>query len=124
MKKYLFLGLVFLGLTGVLGYLAWSRAEEAPIADSSLETIASEQELTLASREAKYKVKIDFTWSSETHPDSLPEGAHFSPVVLVAHSAEKSLLTSQTPAKVMHIPVTSITVRGSFNKIKPRKIEI
>ncbi|MYB39865.1 hypothetical protein F4X86_01035 [Candidatus Saccharibacteria bacterium] len=47
---------------------------------------------------ATYMIKYDATWSAETHPETLPEGAHVSPIFVVAHANEGDLFAAGTAA--------------------------
>ncbi len=45
-----------------------------------------------------YTIEYDVPWSTSTHPDTLPPGAHVSPIVVVSHMNENDLFTSGTEA--------------------------
>lgn len=47
-----------------------------------------------SSQTATYMIEYDASWSSETHPATLPDGAHVSPIVVVAHKNENDLFAS------------------------------
>ena len=52
-------------------------------------SIESEQDYV-----AKYKIEYVIDWSQQTHPQTFPNGAHVSPIVVVAHMEENNLFTS------------------------------
>ena len=41
-----------------------------------------------------YKVQVNFTWSSSTHPTKFPSNAHFSPLIGATHSSSVNLWNS------------------------------
>ena len=41
---------------------------------------------SIAASAATYEVRFDATWSSTTHPDAYPRGAHFSPLIGATHN--------------------------------------
>ncbi len=41
-----------------------------------------------------YMIEYNVPWSISTHPDTLPSGAHVSPIVVVSHMNENDLFTS------------------------------
>lgn len=47
---------------------------------------------------ATYMITFDATWSTESHPSTLPPGAHVSPAVAVAHSTPNDLFESRAQA--------------------------
>ena len=51
-----------------------------------------------AADKAVYSITYDVPWSSATHPDTLPAGAHVSPLVITSHRGGNSLFISGTPA--------------------------
>lgn len=51
-----------------------------------------------ASQKATYRIEYDVTWSAESHPNTLPDGAHVSPIVIVSHANENDLFASGTEA--------------------------
>ena len=55
-------------------------------------------ETSKAEQTAIYKIEYDVPWSTSTHPDTLPPGAHVSPIVVVSHMNENDLFASGTAA--------------------------
>lgn len=100
MKKYVFLGVIFLAIAGGLGYLAMRDVEEAPVVNTQQQSqpATTETESEPAAEQQTYRVVFDVTWSNETHPDSLPNDPHMSPAVLVRHSKAQSVFTPGTQA--------------------------
>ena len=68
--------------------------EVAPVAPNTEDTDQTPE----AEQTAKYRVKYNVPWSTDTHPNTLPLGAHVSPIVVVAHTNENSLFVSDTIA--------------------------
>ena len=63
--------------------------------DSSQEATPSQTDETLTdepvSQTATYAVEYNVTWSNDSHPETLPSGAHVSPIVLTVHKTRDSL---------------------------------
>ena len=55
---------------------------------------AAEVPAATSAQTAVYEVRYDVSWSEATHPDTLPSGAHVSPIVVVAHAAETDLFVA------------------------------
>ena len=51
-----------------------------------------------AAARAMYVIEYDVPWSVVTHPATLPDGPHVSPIVIVAHAEEGDLFASGTTA--------------------------
>ena len=47
-----------------------------------------------AAQTAVYTIEYNVPWSISTHPETLPSGAHVSPIVIVSHMNENDLFTS------------------------------
>lgn len=102
-KTYYQLGII----TGVLLVIAVvsliSALRQSTPADELPKPINSEEVLpvqeTLESEQtATYTVEYDVPWSIETHPQTLPAGAHVSPIVIVSHMNKNDLFASDTSA--------------------------
>ena len=78
-----------------------SREETTETAEGEVPATTGETgptETDEAERTAIYTVEYDATWSGETHPETLPEGAHVSPIFVVSHAGENDLFASGTAA--------------------------
>ena len=51
-----------------------------------------------AAYEATYIVEYNVVWSQETHPKTFPDGAHVSPIVIVAHANQDDLFATDSVA--------------------------
>ena len=51
-----------------------------------------------ASQKAAYRIEYDVTWSAESHPNTLPDGAHVSPIFVVSHANENDLFAAGAEA--------------------------
>ena len=68
--------------------------QPAVATDKTKEASADKTPTKTATYEIEYKV----VWSSDTHPKTLPKGAHVSPIVLATHKEEGALFKSNSPA--------------------------
>lgn len=51
-----------------------------------------------ADKMATYTIEYKVVWSPETHPETLPAGAHVSPIVIISHKNEGDLFAAETLA--------------------------
>ena len=106
-KKWLGIAAALLLSVVIVGALALARSDSASETASgptgegvaSGESAAADREdAPAAERTATYTIEYNVAWSAETHPDTLPAGAHVSPIVVIAHMRENDLFASGSPA--------------------------
>lgn len=64
---------------------------------TSVDPVPTDEPLPPA-QHARYRVTFEATWSSQTHPDSFPPGAHFSPLIGGTHNQQVSFWQEGEPA--------------------------
>ena len=102
-KRSLIVAVMIVGVAlTVMLFLIFTRGgdqTEAVIDNNIIESDAKAPHETLeAEQTAIYMIEYNVPWSISTHPDTLPPGAHVSPIVVVSHMNENDLFTSGTLA--------------------------
>lgn len=93
---YLVIGLIVIIGLAVLLIIVWNNWNK-------IDQIIEEREepktpTQVDEKKAVYKITFDVVWSDKTHPDTLPDGAHVSPLIVTAHAKKDDLFTPNTPA--------------------------
>ena len=102
-KRSLIVAVMIVGVAlTVMLFLIFTRGgdqTEEVVDNNIIESDAKAPHETLeAEQTAIYMIEYNVPWSISTHPDTLPPGAHVSPIVVVSHMNENDLFTSGTLA--------------------------
>ena len=73
-----------------------NKVEEVAENDITETVTKDPDETSEAEQTAIYTIEYSVSWSTSTHPDTLPPGAHVSPIVIVSHMNENDLFASGT----------------------------
>ena len=91
---------VFVVLTTLVGFMILRMVQTVEDAEEEQEpaqqATAGEEESPAKPAEptATYIVEYEVSWSQQTHPKTLPTGAHVSPIVLVSHQNQNDFFNS------------------------------
>ena len=103
-KKFPQLTMIIFGLSflGVIGFIAFTNIQSDSTQETSQpivkqldsQSINQQTEITSSSPTAIYTIEYQVNWSRETHPQTLPNGAHVSPIVIVSHAKNNDLFAT------------------------------